>query len=593
MATHVYTILDDPIQIDGIADGIGAGDIIEIEGNSTAYSQLRFDNIIGTILNPIIIRNAPDRSGVNPDYTKPVKVNNGNDVYFRNDNQHFIMTGDGIPTLDYGFEVVTRIRCQYRMAGAKFYRIKSDTTGNNDVNFFFQERQVGGDPNWIIDGLHIADCDLMAPDNENMYIGPNTASSSPNQWLLDNVLIERNYCHDSAEGIQVSSLVSGAIIRFNRLERIYPADDTAFNSGITLPNGGTKDTQVYGNILIDIGGFGFNTNDSYATNADILRVFNNIFVRCASEVIAPESACIIIQAGSGTHYFYNNTIVGVGDGVEGDGARFTTPNSVNRFENNILIDVEDDYINLTGGASTTDVGNIKQVDDTGLNFADPLNDDYRIQAGSIAIDTQPANTLASTDDYDIVPRTLGLVDAGAFEFVDPRPLNNEFDCGVGSVQFGGTPQYRGNNAGWNSAAIFSQAVGGDYDLTFRVIHNDTDNVCAAMGISASDIDNHWNSIDFGLLFWHKNGEYSRTAAIENGVMTILTEDNLSQGLGGETYHIRKNGSDVELTVGIGPDLIVVHTFTNPAPANIVIDNSAFWSEIYNGFIEFDNIELSF
>ena len=588
MATLIVTIADDGSIIDGSA--LGAGDRIEIEGNLTAYNNLRFRNVNGSLAAPIIIHNAPDRSGAIPDYTVQAEIATGStsDIQFLDNCHHFIMSGDGIPTLDYGFKLGRRVRCVTDMSDAAFYRIDSDSS---NVCFFFQEQQSTGDPNHVIRNLHIADNRLKAANNECMYIGPNSATAVADNWMLENLLVERNLCYDSAEGIQVGSNRTSLIVRYNTLLNIQPQTATAFNSAITLPRGGVaEDTQIYGNLVIECGGFGININDTFAGAGDVANMYNNVLVRCGQGPVVGEQYAYRVQAGSGVFNFFNNTIISTGSGGNGDAIRLTAGGGTYRTENNIIIDSEVDDITTGNGATTTDVNNIKQATDAGLNFANAGADDYRILSGSSAI-AAAVSGLTNPQDFREFNR-VGIPDVGAYEFIANTPSGNAFNCGVGSVTFGDAApaEFRGEHAGWESTAEISNSKGGNWDLSFRATgHTTSDNVAVVMGVSAVDTDQRWDSIDFGVYLWHLEGVYSRVAVVENGVMEVISDDVLAGGLGGETYHIRKNGTSVELTTGIVP--VVVHTFSAPAPASVVIDNSAFWSEIYDGSITIDNIML--
>lgn len=596
MAIFVHTILDDGTIIDGAVLGVGPGDVIEIEGNSTEYTNIRFENVNGSVISPVIIRNAPDRSGPTPDYTEPVRTSSDNDIQFLDNCSHIIMTGDGIPTIPFGFQFKRRVRCVTDFSDVAFYRIFSDTTGNNSVNFFIQIRQSDGDPNHIIENLHIADCLLKAPTNENFYIGPNNANAADGLWQNRNTIIERNTCYDSAEGIQVSSSLSGLVIRFNTLLNIAPADDTAFNAAITLPRGGASgvSAQVYGNLIIDCDGHGFNINDTFSEPGNLVNFYNNILVRCGTHPTSGKNRCVFVQAGDGDFHFFNNTIIDTGNGTDGDAFRFTDAGSTNRTENNIIIGSDGDDISLGNGATTTDVNNIKQADSTGLNFVSEMDDDYRLAVGSSAINAAISG-LTAVSDHDEFLRN-GTPDVGAFEFLDPRPSDLPLDCGEGSVEYlgGNPPTFRGRYAGWTSAAkLIGESKGGDWEATYRVgSHDPNDNVSVCFGVSAADTDEDWSTIEFGVWVWHLSGEFSRMAVIESGSLLLLTSDAMASGVGGETYTLRKNGTDVELYVGIGPDEILVHTYTDVAPASVVLDMSSFWSEIYDGPITLDNITLS-
>lgn len=310
----------------------------------------------------------------------------------------------------------------------------------------FTVRGVEIDGNWpstSVDGIgiRIGDQDVLGTENpgvwrknvvfesnyvhevqgEGFYIGPN--------WIVDqirlrNITIRENLVRKTGwEGIQLKSAIEG----LNRIEGNVVIDAGAAKDSFKGQHLGIQcyesKCDIIGNLVVRAGesGIGLSTQhlpESYGPLAS--RIFNNVSVSAgATGPLAGHG--ITVYTGSGAARYaakiFNNTVVGpLGNGVNIDGGNLGAEQVV---ANNLIGDVGGKGLKLPDGTSVArnTIGSTSS-----LGFIDPSGLDFRLAAGSDAIDTGTGQ-VAPADDFHGVPRPQGNgPDQGAFEFVaDPKP----------------------------------------------------------------------------------------------------------------------------------------------------------------------------
>ncbi|MDD3647768.1 MAG: choice-of-anchor Q domain-containing protein [Candidatus Dojkabacteria bacterium] len=214
----------------------------------------------------------------------------------------------------------------------------------------------------------------------------------------------------NAEGVSSGYLLSG--ISYNIISGFFITDGTS--SGLMISNGGNiiiKNNSINDSnmgIYLDID---FDDNFSVYNNI----TYNNSF------------AGIILEANDSTGVELKNNIV-FGSNY---GLYFDRGGDAAAIDYNLLWDNQENYLDCTPGAHDISADPL---------FVDPDSNDFRLQAGSPAIDAG-ATLSEVTDDIIGIPRPQGSAyDIGAYEYYDiPVTLDSETESSFDSP----TPTFTG------------------------------------------------------------------------------------------------------------------------------------------------------
>ncbi len=244
------------------------------------------------------------------------------------------------------------------------------------------------------------------------------------------------------QGIDVHN-GAGWIIRYNTFRNITvpPGAIYKWRPAIDLWSG-SRDTQVYGNLIINcergiILGLGPQAGFEHSHSGGA--VYNNVIYRAVGKTVHPDAG-ISIWDSPGTRVF-NNTVIQ--NGTYKDAIEY-------RFPGTIGVQV---YNNLTDGAIRSRDGAVAALGNnytlaTAALFANAAAGDLHLVAGAtVAIDRGRTMT-GTTVDFDRGPRPSGSAwDIGADEFVAPSAVK-PFLPANGQQGVTTAPPPSGTNGSW-------------------------------------------------------------------------------------------------------------------------------------------------
>lgn len=405
--------------------GVTAGDTLCIPPGD--YEYIHFGKLLGTAEKPIVIMNCGGlvRAGVNSSATAA--------SFVLSTCKYFKIEGTGAAGLEYGFDINGTNKNGMKMFGMFFGNGTSDFDVHHayihDAGMFLQAKtlQTCDHPEWL-DGRftmkNVKIHDLMCRNSawEGFYIGNThylyTAGSCVDMksHLVENLSVYNNNLENmGSDGIQVSTAYNGDNrVYNNRVVNYAMARNSAHGYGIL--SGGGSSLRIYSNYVskgynsgIEI--FGSGTN----------HVYNNVVTDIKYEGINVADKPLFDPA---TAYIYNNTVYNTGvNGIKVYGYGTLLGHKV---YNNIVVAPGTQWdVPLSGyyikGAlpilfDFTNNLNFKTLEEG--NFVNPLAGDFRLKAGSAAIDAgRNMLDLSLGLDFDGIARPVNnSFDAGAFEF---------------------------------------------------------------------------------------------------------------------------------------------------------------------------------
>lgn len=407
----------------GVASGVQPGDVICIQAGSKGGIQ--FTDVRGSATNPVIIKNCGGQALIGGPSSNNAMLFIG--------SRYIRITGTGDVGFNYGLKIVGSAPGSQGIAAAGL---------SSDFEIDHMEIQNIGYTGIMIKSDPSSNC-------------ANTTSVRPN-FTLYNVKIHDNYVHDTGgEGIylgdsfyngttvfcgstQYCHEVRGVRIYNNRFERTG-------REGIQVGSG-VDDVEVYNNTVLNYGQanlsaqnggiqFGVGTAGRMYNNfvksgpgpAIAIQgigndyVYNNVVVSPGEQAITintrptPLTTDIVSQGWLGGVYIINNTFVNVGP--KGVVEEFINNAPGNRMFNNLIVASSSPW-DKTYTYTDWQKGNnlfIPLLADA--KFVNPSVDDYRLQAGSPAINVgRDVSSFGVTFDFDNVARPAGATwDVGAFE----------------------------------------------------------------------------------------------------------------------------------------------------------------------------------
>ncbi len=407
-------------------DAAGKTGTICIQAGTRLALQIK--NILGTPTNPVIIRNCGGRVIINSTYSYGLNITNSK--YFELDGT----LGDE----EYGIKV--------------------------DNNYVSQAVHLSGrTSHYVIRGLEITRAGFAGIMSKSDPYCPGTLPTvTKENFSMDSIVIENNYIHDTksgegmyigytfpvktisgcnltvnshrsksiiirnnivektgADGIQVSQCEQGLQIYGNKITN-YGKDpfQQYQNSGISigaLNKGDVHDNFINGAAVVGVNG----GNGISNVGSDQVNYYNNVIVNAGEKgmyIDAQESKYIDL-GGPGTTIYHN--IIVLKPGRVDDGIQIRNVRNPTIVRNNVIITQGTYVMKYFSSVPLTESNNAKQRNYAGFNFADTLNFNFHISAGSTLINVGILVTGAALD-IDSVSRPFGSApDIGIHEFVVP------------------------------------------------------------------------------------------------------------------------------------------------------------------------------
>lgn len=472
--------------------GVTAGDTLCIPPGD--YEYIHFGKLLGTAEKPIVITNCGGlvRTGVNSSATAA--------SFVLSTCKYFKVEGTGAAGIEYGFDINGTNKNGVKMFGMFFGNGTSDFDVHHayihDAGMFLQAKtlQTCSHPEWLDGSFTMKNVkihDLMCRNSawEGFYIG-NThylytegGCVDMKSHLIENLSVYNNNLENmGSDGIQISTAYNGDNrVYNNRVVNYAMARNSAHGYGI-LSGGGSR-LRIYSNFVSK----GYNSGIEIF-GSGINHVYNNVVTDIHYEGINVSDKPLFDPA---TAYIYNNTVYNTGvNGIKVYGYETLLGHKI---YNNVVIAPGTQWDDpMTGyyvkGAKPIlydfkNNVNYKTPDVGG--FVNPLAGDFRLKAGSTAIDAgRNMADLGLTNDFD----------------GNARPVNNSFDAGA--FEFNGS-----------SAAVLPVANAGADKLLVP-----TDNKTTVLDGSASSKEGG----TIASYAWKKLSGPAATIATPNGATTQLT-----------------------------------------------------------------------
>ncbi len=415
-----YNVPANQFEVDGNKLGFQPGDVICLPSGSVGNKH--FKNINGTKDNPIIIKNCGGQSRLVLASSKSFGIK----ISY---SSHFRITGSGDPGTEYGILIdgpSLGITIQDRSTDFEMDHFRINNTGYAGI---FGKTDPSCNPatwreNFTMYNVSFHHNYVTNTGGESFYIGNshyhkpitktcNGKSTSILEHSVVNAKVYSNRVENAGrDGIQVGAVISGGEIYDNYVYN-YGIGDPNHINGIQLNPGFSG--VVYNNYVEKGAGYGlFSLGDGVS-------LYNNIAYNCTNGGIF----CDDRNTTPGSSFkFFNNTLVQNGRyGIY----MLSDDSDNNEFFNNIIVSDGSTgfrYVRLNSGSiEWTEGNNVKTKNINDLKFANVGSKDFRIGAGSTAIDGgKDLSGQGVTHDFDYLARPQGTAyDIGAFELSVGNP----------------------------------------------------------------------------------------------------------------------------------------------------------------------------
>lgn len=404
--------------VDGAALGLKPGDVIGLDAG-TQYHSLHFKNIIGTLDNPIIIRNCGGVvtiDGTGNGYS----IKTSKSAYFR-------ITGGDVKNF-YGI-VVRSGHMGVQLGGlSTHFEVDHLEIGNSGFAGIMAKTDPGCDEatwrgNFIMKGVSLHHTYIHDTGGEGIYagnsffMGMNTPCGVKLPHEIHYIRIFGNIVRNSGwEAIQLGCATKGASIHANVIENYGLANVKVQNNGIQIGTGtgglcynnlikrgmgngiivlGLGDNVVYNNVIDHAGNFGIFCDERYTTGSGFKFINNTI--------LSPKSDGIRLYADNVAMNVIVNNI------VSNPGSYYTY--AYPRTPDDAFIYLLNDRVKLHAS------NNYFSVDESVTQLLNAAGSDYSL-AGEVPVIDRGADISAYhiRTDFNYKPRLKGLgYDIGAVE----------------------------------------------------------------------------------------------------------------------------------------------------------------------------------
>jgi hypothetical protein len=414
-----YTVPPAKHKIDGLVLGIKPGDVICLQ-SGTPYKNLLFVNIKGAAGNPVTIKNCGGSVNINgTGMTFAMKTQK---------SEYFRITGSGASpfhgiklsgaslglTLDY---LSTRFEVDHlEISKVNFAGIMAKTDPSCD------DATIRG--NFTMRDIFIHDNYVHDTGGEALYIGNSfyqNGASTPCgvrfPHAIEGVTISKNKVKNAGwEGIQLGSATKNAYVHSNTVENYGVKNAYNQRNGIQIGEGtggvcynnfvksgpgngilvlGLGDNVVYNNVVVDAGMHGIFCDERFSPGPGF-KFINNTIIRPNLDGIRIYADLVPMNV------IYNNIIIDPGSYGTYHHPRTGTDSYVYKLSKNVKV-------LMSNNKFTRNIHHLK--------FVDPVTNNYRLAAGSPAIDKgKNISAFNITKDFYLTARLKGAAyDMGACE----------------------------------------------------------------------------------------------------------------------------------------------------------------------------------
>lgn len=430
--------------VDGNVSNFQAGDIVCLDA-SVDYGSMKWENINGTKSDPIIIKNCAGQVYINSHTPTSASHSYGWRFYH---SKFFKILGNGDAQHKYGIKVsspkgfhmtMERFTTNFEIANVEVAGISTvldkNTSGFAGIGVKTQPRCDGTSDRdvWTMHDVSIHDNYIHHVGGEGVYIGygrydgyinRNSRSSCVGRIMYPHAIrglrVYNNIVKDVGyDGIQVKNADSNVAIYNNFIsdyglfengnhdEGLFIGDGTEaliynnwIDNGLSIKKGhgiqlnGFGNTKVFNNVVINLG-FDVNRTLQPAYNKKSSLYLNNNSPSYSSDK-------------NGTFEIYNNTFIGAQDyGLEA----YTGQKVV--LHNNIFTGYQKRR-SVSPNATFIDSANIFEQNASVLDFVDLANQNFHLQASSMAVGTGINKQLAFDHNHSL--RIDNVFDIGAYEY---------------------------------------------------------------------------------------------------------------------------------------------------------------------------------
>jgi hypothetical protein len=417
------TYIVDSHETNGEELDIKAGDVICLESGKK-YGPLLFKNVVGTMSNPVIIRNCGGVAILDSDKSFGMKFEN---------SEHFKLLGDGAET-KYGLKVstesgffismelftnsftISRVEVAGKESGgvgekSGFAGIGIKTSPYQACDVFTDESRQA----WVMTDIEVYDNYIHDTGGEGLYVGHGFYTGRKEKdcdqitysHSIQNIKIYNNIIENVGfDGIQIKNADRNVEVYNNQIKGFGLREEGAHNEGLFIGEGCTG--KYYNNLVLN--GTGNGIQYQGMGNVDI---FNNVIVNVKGSGFFGAHGQFVYRLPDGYHNIMNNTFINIGD------IGFTFYNNdggVKRILNNVVAGVEGEM--SAKGADLDSSNNFFTQNIGSLQLTDVEKGVVSLKSNSPLIDAgvNTADQFGITFDFEENPRPAGNgVDIGAFE----------------------------------------------------------------------------------------------------------------------------------------------------------------------------------
>lgn len=336
-----------------------AGDTIFVSSERTF--PLRFENIIGDSLSPVVVINKGGQVKIND------TINTWGAITFEN-CKHIKISGAGHPGFKYGFELAAV------QSGLGFTELSSDCEAEfikiSHDGFFgiLAKKDYGGNPPFpypVFENLIIHDC-FIENVSEGMYLGE---TKTPGMEFKHVKIYNNIIRNTEREAIQIANMVEDVEIYNNTM--INSGLEGAYAHMNNLQIGNNSVANVYNNILIDAPVFGIiNMGKGNCT-------FTNNYIASSQGIFCDDRSISDSLAPININQNYFRSIAGNQIVRNMNEINYLTLEG-NSYDTDITF-----YLNQTVGAlNNFTLSNNSLASVSEIQFTDPSNNDYSLASGT-------------------------------------------------------------------------------------------------------------------------------------------------------------------------------------------------------------------